>query len=38
VAFFEPSQGMGLTFSVMQAFFTEVLNKWLAQAMLGPAH
>jgi hypothetical protein len=38
VAFFEPSQGMGLTFSVMQPFFTEVLNKWLAQAALGPAH
>jgi hypothetical protein len=38
VAFFEPSQGMGLTFSVMQPFFTEVLNKWLAQAMPGPAH
>jgi hypothetical protein len=38
VAFFEPSQGMGLTFSVMQPFFTEVLNKWLAQATLGPSH
>jgi hypothetical protein len=38
VAFFEPSQGMGLTFSVMQPFFIEVLNKWLAQAMLGPTH
>jgi hypothetical protein len=38
VAFFEPSQGMGLTFSVMQPFFIDVLNKWLAQAMLGPIH
>jgi PilZ domain len=38
VAFLEPHQGMGLTFSVMQPFFTEVLNKWLAQATLGPSH
>jgi hypothetical protein len=38
VAFFEPSQGMGLTFSVMQPFFTEVLHKWLAEATLGPTH
>jgi len=35
VAFAEPN-GMGLTFSVMQPFFTEVLNRWLAQALLGP--
>jgi PilZ domain len=35
VAFAEQN-GMGLTFSVMQPFFTEVLNKWLAQALLGP--
>ncbi len=38
VAFLEPHQGMGLTFSVMQPFFTEVLNKWLAQATLGLTH
>jgi PilZ domain len=38
VAFFESSHGMGLTFSVMQPFFTEVLNKWLAEAALGPTH
>jgi hypothetical protein len=38
VAFFEPKQGMGLTFSVMQPFFTAVLNKWLAQATLGPSN
>jgi hypothetical protein len=38
VAFFEPSQGMGLTFSLMQPFFTEVLNKWLAETALGPTH
>jgi hypothetical protein len=37
VAFREP-QGMGLSFSVMQPFFMSVLNKWLAQATLGPAH
>jgi hypothetical protein len=38
VAFLEPSQGMGLAFSLMQPFFLAVLNKWLAQATLGPAH
>jgi c-di-GMP-binding flagellar brake protein YcgR len=38
VAFLEPTQGMGLTFSVMQPFFLAILNKWLAQATLGPAH
>jgi PilZ domain len=38
VAFLEPSQGMGLTFSVMQPFFLAILNKWLAQATLGPTH
>ena len=36
VAFFEPKQGMGLTFSVMQPFFTAVLMKWIAQAKPGP--
>ncbi len=36
VAFSESRQGMGLTFSVMQPFFTAVLNKWIAQAALGP--
>jgi c-di-GMP-binding flagellar brake protein YcgR len=35
VAFLVPSQGMGLTFSVMQPYFTAVLNKWLAEATLG---
>ena len=38
VAFLEPHQGMGLAFSVMQPFFAEVLNRWLAQATLGPIH
>jgi hypothetical protein len=38
VAFREPKQGMGLTFSVMQPFFLTILNRWLAQATLGPAH
>ena len=38
VAFFEPKQGMGLTFSVMQPYFTAVLNKWLAQATRSPAN
>lgn len=32
VAFLEPSHGMGLTFSVMQPYFTSVLAKWLAHA------
>jgi c-di-GMP-binding flagellar brake protein YcgR len=35
VAFSESQRGMGLTFSVMQPFFTAVLNKWIAQATLG---
>jgi PilZ domain len=38
VAFLEPNQGMGLTFSVMQPFFLAILNKWLAQAILGSTH
>jgi len=38
VAFLEPNQGMGLTFSVMQPFFLAILNKWIAQAALGPTH
>ena len=31
VAFLEPNQGMGLSFSVMQPYFASVLAKWLAQ-------
>jgi PilZ domain len=38
VAFIEPNQGMGLTFSVMQPFFLAILNKWIAQATLGATH
>jgi hypothetical protein len=38
VAFLDPNQGMGLTFSVMQPFFLAILNKWLSQATLGPTH
>ena len=32
VAYFEPKQGMGLTFTEMPAHFTAILNKWLKQA------
>jgi PilZ domain-containing protein len=32
VVYFEPKQGMGLTFSEMPQYFACVLNKWLAQA------
>ena len=32
VAFFEPKQGMGLSFSIMQPHFTSVLSKWLKRA------
>jgi c-di-GMP-binding flagellar brake protein YcgR len=31
VAYLEPNQGMGLSFSVMQPYFASVLAKWLAQ-------
>jgi PilZ domain len=31
VAYFEPKQGMGLTFDEMPPYFASVLNKWLAQ-------
>jgi hypothetical protein len=32
VVYFEPEQGMGLTFTEMPACFANVLNKWLEQA------
>jgi hypothetical protein len=32
VAYFEPKQGMGLTFSEMPEYFAKILNKWLSQA------
>ncbi|MGB8495810.1 MAG: PilZ domain-containing protein [Candidatus Acidiferrum sp.] len=32
VVYFEPKQGMGLTFTEMPACFASVLNKWLEQA------
>ena len=32
VAFFEAQQGMGLTFREMPEYYTNVLNRWLAQA------
>ena len=32
VAFLESKQGMGLTFRDMPEYFTNVLNRWLAQA------
>jgi hypothetical protein len=32
VAFFEPKQGMGLTFDEMPPYFAGVLEKWLEQA------
>jgi len=32
VAYLEPMQGMGLTFSEMPPYFASVLNKWLGQA------
>lgn len=31
VAYFEPKQGMGLTFNEMQPYFATILNKWLVQ-------
>lgn len=35
VAFLVPSQGMGLAFSVMQPYFADILNKWIAKAATG---
>jgi PilZ domain len=32
VAYFEPKQGMGLTFSEMPEYFAKTLNRWLSQA------
>jgi hypothetical protein len=32
VVYFEPKQGMGLTFTEMPACFASVLSKWLKQA------
>jgi PilZ domain-containing protein len=32
VAYFEPRQGMGLTFDEMPAYFAKILNRWLQQA------
>src|SRR5580704_11821053 len=32
VAYLEPKEGMGLTFSEMPPYFASVLNKWLKQA------
>ena len=32
VAFFEPKQGMGLTFDEMPPYFAGILEKWLEQA------
>jgi PilZ domain len=32
VAYFEPKQGMGLTFDEMPEYFAKVLKRWLLQA------
>lgn len=32
VAYFEPKEGMGLTFSEMPEYFVNTLNKWLKEA------
>jgi hypothetical protein len=32
VAYFEPEQGMGLTFGDMHAYFASVLDRWLEKA------
>ncbi len=32
VAYFEPKQGMGLTFCEIPPYFASILNKWLVQA------
>lgn len=32
VAYFEPKQGMGLTFSEMPEYFAKTLDRWLSQA------
>ncbi len=37
VAYLEPQQGMGLTFSDMHAYFAGVLNRWVDRAERGKA-
>jgi hypothetical protein len=32
VAYFDPQQGMGLTFGEMHGYFASVLNRWLEKA------
>ena len=32
VAYFEPKQGMGLTFSEMPEYFAKTLDRWVSQA------
>src|ERR1700747_1429739 len=38
VAYFEPKQGMGLTFGEMPEYFAKILNRWLSQAKVPKAN